>query len=205
MNYSEIKSLALNYADRADDVEVAASFDNMLRLVEAKINRVLQVRGQTKRAYILTAADTAIYKVPPDFAGVRTLTIKNEQTDVTGIVGEYVTPEMFNLLVAGNAEKFIYTIFGNNIQISPVYDAKYLEILYYARVIPLSTTETQNFIGDSYPDAYIFGLLVEINSFVKDFEAASAWDVRFRQVLDEMDLESSKDQWSSPSLQIKVA
>lgn len=205
MNYSDIKSLALNYADRLDDAEVTSSFDSMLRLVEAKINRVLQVRGQTKRAYIQTEADKDIYALPPDFAGMRTLTIKVNQTDSNGTIATYRTPEMFSLLVSANAEEFMYTIFGNNIQISPKYDSQYLEMLYYSRVIPLSATATQNFISDSYPDAYIFGALVEINSFVKDFESASAWDGRFKQVLDEMDFESSKDQWSSPSLQIKVA
>lgn len=205
MNYSEIKSLALNYADRADDIDVESAFNNMLRIVEAKINRVLQIRGQSKRAYIHTEKDRSIYCLPPDFAGMRTITVKVNSTDSHGTVGTYATPEMFSLLVAANTETFTYTIFGNNVQINPTYDAQYLELLYYSRIVPLTTTDPENFVSKSYPDAYIFGVLVEINSFVKDFESASAWDGRFKQVLDEMDIESEKDHWSSPSLQIKVA
>jgi hypothetical protein len=202
MNYSEIKALALNYADRADDTEVVASFDNMLKIVEAKLNRVLQVKGQTKRAYIATEAGKAIYTLPPDFAGMRTITVKANITDNSGTIGQYRTPEMFSAEISG--ETFIYTMFGDVLQVNPTYDAQYFEILYYSKVTPLNSGIMQNFIGDSYPDAYIFGLLVEISAFVKDFESATAWDSRFRQVLDEMDFESSQDQWSSPSLQVRV-
>lgn len=205
MNYSTIKSTVLSYADRADDTEVVAAFDSFLAIVESKLNRVLQTRGLTKKAYIPTVEDKTIYALPPDFSGVRILTVKNSVSDSAGTVVGYRTPEVFNASISGNTETLIYTLYGNNLQVYPAQTDKYLELIYYARITPLNSVDNQNVLSDIYPDAYIFGLLVEVNSFVKDFESASAWNDRYERVIGEMDFESDKDQWSSPSLQIKVA
>ena len=64
----------------------------------------------------------------------------------------------------------------------------------------MSTNLTTNWLYDSNPDAYVFGILVDINSFVKDAEASTLWDGRFQQAMSEITLNDAKSTWSGTSL-----
>jgi len=50
----------------------------------------------------------------------------------------------------------------------------------------------------------LFGILVEITSFVKDETAAGLWNSRFTSTLDEITLDDDKVSWSGTSLQARI-
>jgi hypothetical protein len=202
MNYSEIVSTALAYADRADNTYVSSNIDNFLRIVESRVNRSLRTAKQTKRAQIVTSADTYFYALPTDFAGLR-----NAESVIETQRGnyEYVTPEKINVHITNNLSEKVYTIIGRSLQICPPLDDTILEINYYQRIIPLDSTNDTNWLSEYAPDAYIQGLLVEINSFVKDADASSLWDARFNLTVAELDLEDAKDRWSGPPPMIRIS
>ena len=50
----------------------------------------------------------------------------------------------------------------------------------------------------------IFGLLVEINAFVKDASTAAAWDQRFKEALAEIKEDDQISRWSGPPLVIRT-
>lgn len=201
MNYSDIVDTALAYADRTDSTEVASRIDKFLRVVEARVNRVLQTRMQSKRAQIVTTEGQEFYGLPDDFAGLRDIEIvvdNNRQTL------QFMAPEALSLHINSSGVTPAYTIIGNSIRVWPQGGNQVIEILYYQRIIPLSSTATENWLSKISPDAYIQGLLVEINTFVKDADAAALWDGRFRQTLADMELEDSWDRWSGPTMSVRL-
>lgn len=204
LTYTDIIATALDYADRADDADVVNRMDVFLRVVEARVNRILQTGRQSKRAYVFTTNDNIFYSLPEDFAGMRNILLKDAAQSTSGIVLDYVNPEVFNTYAANNSRSGIYTIVSCSLYVWPYEDNKVLEITYYQQVPPLSETITTNWLSKISPDAYIQGLLVEISSFVKDQESMSLWDSRFRQTLVDMQYEDDIDRWSGPTPSTRV-
>jgi hypothetical protein len=197
MLYADIVASALSYSDRYDAPEVVAQVDNFLRMVEARVNRVLQTRRQSRRAELVTTAGQDTYGLPPDFAGLR---------NIEYIVGtkkypmKFMAPEMLDIHALNNGATYAYTILGNSISVFPTDGNNIIEITYFQQLVPLTSAAPENWLSRISPDAYIQGLLVEINAFVKDAEASAIWEQRFRNTLADIQTEDSEDRWSGPSL-----
>ena len=200
MNLQEIHDAVKLYSDRSDVNDITV----YLRIVESRINRKLQTRNQCKRAHIVTTKGKEFYALPADFAGMRDICIRPSIDSVDRTSLEYVAPVAMNSMIAQGTGSTSYTIIGNDVRLGADYDGRILEVIYYQRVLPLSETAPSNWVSESYPEAYIQGLMVEVCSYAKDPEAATMWEGRFVSTLDEMEFEDAVDRWSGPTLATKV-
>lgn len=207
MNYTEIVETALSYSDRSDK-EVTDRMDNFLRIVEARINRNLKTMDMAVRTLLSTTEGTEFYTLPSDFSGLRDIELRESASSRTRNTLQYLSPEQMNQRSSASdvgRNAVYYTLVANQIQIMPPQEAgKIMEIVYYRRVIPLTESEQENWVSIINPDVYIFGLLVEISSFVKDKEAAALWDSRFTTMLEEVKVEDGDSRWSGTSLTVRV-
>jgi len=80
---------------------------------------------------------------------------------------------------------------------------KIIEIVYYQKLVPLTSLATTNWLSASHPDVYTFGLLVEISSFVKDAEAKALWDARFMDAVAAIQTDDDRIRWSGTPLTIR--
>lgn len=211
MNYTEIKETALNYADRQDS-EVIDNIDNFLKIVESRVNKLLKVQKQTMRTKVLTVADQEYYGLPDDFGGLRDIEVSDFAGDTRNTL-RYLNPEQMNsaasqsdLNRSGNikSQAGYYTIIANQLQIYPPQDGLVLEIIYYQNIAPLTEASPTNWLSDSNPDCYIFGLLTEINAFVKDAATSGLWDGRFKTALAEITKDDKDTRWSGTPLSIRI-
>ena len=201
MNYADIVNLTLGYADR-QDTEVTSRIDLFMRVTEARVNRVLMTLDMSNRAKTPMDANTEYYSLPTNYSVMRSIKVINNTNSASRVTLLQVNPEqMANLVNNGETQFPCYTIISGNIHVQPFYDSDHsLEIDYFQTLPPLSSSVTTNWLSDSNPDAYVFGLLVEINSFVKDGEATALWDGRFQQAMSEITLNDAKSTWSGTSL-----
>ena len=63
MIYSEIVDLALGYSDRQDS-EVISRIDLFLKIVEARVNRLLMTMDMSARAHTIMNSSTEFYTLP---------------------------------------------------------------------------------------------------------------------------------------------
>jgi hypothetical protein len=208
MNYTEIKDMALGYADR-QDTEITGKMDLFLKMVESRINRALET--QTMIATVQTTipdADTFEYTLPTDFLSIKDIKIVNLDNENYSYPLEMSSPERVTTFRLDGSDQRIYAIIGNTVQIcSNPYDATLnlaLEISYYQKLPALTSLVTTNWVSTNHPDAYIFGLMVEINSYVKDAEATMLWENRFNGVIAEITSQDLRYLWGGPTLKIKV-
>ena len=206
MRYDEIVSAAMRISDRTDDDgEVLAIIDTFFRLVESRVNKLVNVQEQTRRAVMVTDENQEYFGLPFDFSGLRDIEVKTSLTDPTRYTPGYLSPEQMNNHVTIESSKFAYTIIDGQIQLNPTTEDCVLEIVYYAKLLPLDAQSIQeNWLSIEAPDIYIFGLLVEISSFVRDSEAAGLWDSRFIQEIQNMNTHDQETRWSGTALQIKL-
>jgi hypothetical protein len=206
MKYSEIVNLALTYSDRSDR-EVVNRIGDFLHVVESRVNRQLKTQRMTARTVTILAADQEYYALPGDFAGMRDIEIRQNLEAVRRLSLTYVTPENLNN-IAGlgySGPSCFYTIVANQLQIFPRQLSGIIEIVYYRRLPHLADTSAaeSNWLSEYNPDVYVFGLLVEISSFVKDPDAAILWDKRFLDALGEVSFDDQVSRWSGQTLTIR--
>ncbi len=201
MNYTQIVDTALSYSDR-EDLEVTSRIDLFMRIVESRMSNELEVGGQALRALINTVTDQVYYGLPADFSALRDIQVQAlDGTEKETL--SYLTPEQMNTVDSGSklAGPY-YTLVAGQLQIFPTQKDKALEVIYYARIPELTSTATTNWVSELNPQSYIFGLLVEINAFVKDAGATSIWEQRFMAELKSIKQHDSRSRWSGTPLTV---
>lgn len=201
MNYEEIVNLALSYSDRTDS-DITNRMGDFISIVEARINRALRINQMATRSVIITLAEQEQFGLPKDFAGIRDIEVR-EKDATKGTTAYYLNPEQMNKASANDGNIY-YCIIANQIQLYPPQDDNVLEIVYYKLLDHLTETNNTNWLSMRYPDSYVFGLIVEIESFVKNMTGAEMWNQRFESALAEMVHEDQIDRWSGTPLTIKV-
>ena len=196
--------MALNFADREYHTKIIDRMDNFLRMVESRINRKIKQEGLTARATITTVADQEYYGLPADFSSLIDIEIKESVIATVRQTLIYRTPAKLNdyANVAETNDAVYYTLINNQLQIIQPQDGRTIEIVYHMKVPELTSVDDENDVSINDPDCYIAGLLVEINSFVKDANAASIWDTRFKEILGEMDFNDFKRKYNGAQLEI---
>ena len=197
MDYTEITGLARDYSDRKNDPEVLAAVDSFLRIIEAKINRRLAVQKAIDTKNIKLYANQAFYDLPLDCLSIADLYFKSLIDDKKRVTLEYRPPAKLNDHTREGDKREFYTIIGNRIRISPIPNEDFaaqftLGVDFYLRVAPLTRENPSNYISVFNIDCYLFGMMAEINAFVKDAEAFILWDNRFNTVIDEIDVQNVK-------------
>ena len=203
MNYQQIKETALRYADRSD-IDVIDRIDDFLAIVEARINSTIRIGNQSKRAAILVNTVTSYLGLPTDFLAMRDIQLSSDAFNSDPKTMAYFSPEQMNKLRDQEGTTLAYTIIADQLQVYPMIDGSILEIVYYTRVPALTLTNPDTWLSAVAPNVYVFGLLVEINAFVKDATASELWDKRFLSELDNIKYMDQLDRWSGTALQIRI-
>lgn len=204
MNYQQIIELALSYSDRTDS-DITNRMGDFVDIVEARLNRSLRVGQMATQTLVVPEDDQTVFGLPVNYGGMRSISVQSK--DGTGnTTAEYVTPDQMNLVEnAGTAVSgLFYTMLANEIQIYPPQNDKVLSVIYYKRLDGINDVEDTNWISDRYPDCYVFGLLVEIESFVKNPAGADLWNQRFQAAVGEIEQEDQLDRWSGTPLTIRA-
>ena len=205
MNYGEIKSIAQSYTDRYDQ-ELVAAIPAFTKIVEGKINNALRTGEQAVRAQIWLLRDEEYYGLPSDWGGARDVEILTQGTRTGGRTLTYLAPEEMNKLSrkhSGRNRHNYYTIIAGQIQIAPPTDNEVLEIVYYQRLPALVDDADSNWLTVKNPDAYVFGMCVEIAAFAKDDLAFQAYDARFKEALGNVTQEDQITRWSGPAHRVQ--
>lgn len=207
MNYQEIYDAAIAYADRYDQ-EVADNISTFIILTEARVNRLLKTREQSARAYILTTDDSAYYALPPDYAGLRHISLNSSTpSDEDNIVSPiyFVNPEQLDAFQS-YAGKAYYTILADQIKVFPCLSAGgSIELVYYQKVPGLNVSDNTNWLSDSHPDIYIAGMAGEISLFAKDYDIADGWFSRMTNAVNELENADIKERWGGDPLVMRTA
>jgi len=199
MNYEQIKTLALSYADE-EGTEAIVNMDNFLRIVESRVNRELAVQKMVVESETAIVVGQSKYGLPEDFGGIRDIEVYTPP-DGTKTTLKYFSPEQMNNNTSGQPA---YTIIADQVEIVPTVEGQALRIAYYRRIPPLSETEDENWVSIDNPDLYVFGLMTEISAFNKDADSTNIWNSRFSEAIDAIRQYDSKARWSGTALQIRV-
>jgi hypothetical protein len=205
MNYNDIISLALGYSDQ-ENTEVIDKMDMFMKVVESRINRYLATQDMAVWSYTTLVTDLHIYQLPEDWLSLRAIRISSILTPANGYTLNEINQPQMDMAINTNTGGPYYSIVSKSLYLASIPDPLLynLEINYYQRIASLTSTNTENWVSLNNPDCYLFGLMVEINSFVKDAEATALWEQRFTGALAEIHEQDHRATWSGTPLFTQV-
>lgn len=201
--YAELQTSVADYLARSD---LTLSVPTFIRLCEVHAQRQLRVRKMEKRSVASTqdgGGDPSAYlAVPSDFLEARSFTL---QTDPK-IVMAYQAPNMLDTnYTTGSGRPEAFTIIGDNFKFGPTPDAVYtVELIYYAAIDPLTSTNTTNWLLTGYPDIYLYGALCEAAPYIKDDARIAVWMGLYDRAISEIKGEDARARWGGSALSARV-
>ncbi len=167
--YSELVTEMEAWLNRTD---LTARIPSFVKLFESRFNRLVRVPAMETTSTATLSVQTLT--LPTDFLQARALYLETDPISVL----EYMAPQQFRQTWAANAsgQPLVYTIEGSDLVFGPVPDGNYtLTINYFQRLPALTSSNTTNWLLDSYPDIYLYGSLCMADAFLRDEDQVAKW------------------------------
>lgn len=198
--YTELKASVADWLNRTDLTSVIPDF---IALAEAQIERTLRTRQMIVRA--TASIDTEYSAVPGDF--LETKSIKLNTNPVTALTFESVDAlddlKSTTYISAGKPQYF--SIVGGQIRVLPVPDNSYTaELIYYAKLSKLSSTNATNWLLTQAPDVYLYGSLMQAAPYLKDDARIPVWAAIYTRGLEELQIADDRGATSGGSIMMRA-
>jgi hypothetical protein len=201
MNYGEFKTLLTRYLKREDLTDLYASW---FEFTCSRIDMQLRLQEQEYRA--ITKPTSQYVSLPPDFIEMRSL-----QSSLNGGTPlEYVTAKQIdlrNLASVPPGKTCYYTIFNNQVELiaPPSEDSELtLEMIYYAKLVPLTQDSASNKVLEAYPNLYLYGCMLEAANFLKDEQDLKNYAQLWRDYSTELNNKQSAGRHSASNLRMRA-
>jgi hypothetical protein len=190
--YEGLKASVADFLNRAD---LTASIPDFITLAEAQMQRrfvsrlkqglSLPRRLVTRNASFAVTNGGETIAIPEDFAGPISFQLPASPQNIELA---YLDENAFQSEKASQRwvgpPKF-YTVVGSVLQIFPVADQAYTGTLVYINRLP-AVASSANWVLTDYPDAYLYGALVQSAPYLKDDARITTWGTLFTAAIDDI-------------------
>jgi hypothetical protein len=199
-NYTDLQASVAAYLGRSDLTAVIPDF---IRFAEIRLSRDLRTRSMLKSATAPTVAADARVALPTDFLEIRDLFVQgNPRMPVT-----YLSPSAFTRDARADESGLpvFYTVLASEFQFAPIPDTVYtLEILYYAQPTVLSGSNPSNVFLANYPDALLYGALIEAEPYLINDARSNTWATLYDRAIKNISDADQGGEYSGIPLQMKL-
>jgi hypothetical protein len=194
-NYSELQTAVGNWLNRSD---LTSYVPDLIMLGEARIYRKLRIRAM-ETALNSTIA-SGVIAVPATYVELKSARIDGTpvqpltRTSVDNIYHKYPTRSADGMpnQIAREGSNFIF---------GPYPDSTYtVKGIYYARLTPLSVSNTTNWFTANAPDLLLWAALAEAEVFLKNDERTIVWEAKYQAAAKDVQDEDSKENNSGSPL-----
>lgn len=161
MNYSELKD-NISYLHRSDITSGDVIVDTFIDLFEAHVNRTLRCVEMEANS-TQTPTDQYI-AFPTDFLELKSIRLNGSSKRLL----EYRTPAQIDALGMTTGIPTYYTVRDGQFEIAPSGAGYSIDLFYFSKITPLSSTDTTNWLIESHPDYYLAGMLLQGYIYTRD-------------------------------------
>jgi hypothetical protein len=200
LTYSDLQSAVADYAWRGD---MTTQIPLFIQMTETEVAQ--RVRRTTATAVISVSGYSN--PLPSDCQEVRAVRIYSSnpyQSSPLYLVSPDMLAEFAQLSNTTGIPQYAY-ILGNNIVLSPTpTSTSTLEVIYYQKLVPLSSTNTSNVVLAERPDIYLFGALKNAAIFLKDPDKVQLYTPPFEAAVQQLNNEREREEYSASMRPIRV-
>lgn len=205
MTYNEIISLALSISDR-EDSDLPARLDGFLLLIESEVNRVLRSLEKETSIILPYIADNIYqYSLPTDYDEMRFIGLITGSDRSSKIPYDFCNPEQISWAKKNQCGDKFYSFNENKLEIYPALSSTQAIFLTYMQKVPaLNSINITNWLSIKHPDLYVFGLLMIISLFAKDWVSSDRFSVSFDEIVNQIFQKDLTTKYSGNSLRTRV-
>ncbi len=206
------QGLCTAVADMLNRQDLTTGIPNFVQLATTRIQRDM---ARVKHPYMMTHSQASVVQnytpLPNDFVAMYQLMDQD-----TSQVIDYLSPEQTKQIMSQGfipqtqndypytlpyvvtttaGVPIYYTILGNRLRIIPTPGTTApttLDMWYYNRLLPLNTTNPQNWVLTRYPDLYLYGALVHSAPYLKADERVQLWESAYQTILRDIEVEADR-------------
>jgi len=195
-SYANLKQAIENFSHRTD---ISNVIDNFIELAENDIDKRLMLRNNELRATATMSTTDRFLALPDRFLKMRRLTLINGSLNYEI---EYRGSESMPIQDSAGRPKY-FTV-TSQLEFDRVADSAYtLEMSYFSRLVPLTSSNTSNDVLTDYPDLYLWGCLTQLALWEKDLEQFQVYQSKFDNAMSEANKQERKGRYGTAPRMIK--
>ncbi|MGB5336346.1 MAG: hypothetical protein WBN07_12055 [Woeseiaceae bacterium] len=190
-NYTTLQTAVITELDRTGNTEFTTAVPDFITRAEAKMNRVLRLREMEDVTTDTYSAATSSYadrsmSLPARYIELLNLEHKVATADDTTYEPViFVAPaDMPKYYTTSSAGDLYYTL-RDAIEYSHAVGVDHTIRFHYLKKLDIAT-DTTNWLLTNYPDAYLYGALVEASVFIVDDQRAVGWLALFKAAMEDL-------------------
>ena len=179
-NYSQLKTDVKSWLARTDLTD--PELDNFISIALSRLNRLLRIGGmETESDLTLDAREVDL---PDDFRGLRAIRIAGDSTYEL----RHLSPEQINNReLTGTGLPCFFTIRNSKLVLDKTPDQSYTaKIHYFQKFLPLSDSNTTNWLTDNAPDLLLWGCLCAAGKYIQDPDVMGLYKTNFDEAIAEL-------------------
>lgn len=195
-NFTELQTAFDNWEN---DTIAQARYPEFIALFEAWANSRIRTNLQITSTNLTMSDGNGT--LPSDYLEYRRVTrltaIPQDMTYVTPAYLQIIYPDTIQQIfpVQQRIPSAFFTIENLTLKVRPKDDSSQVQVLYYAKIPALTAAAPTNWLLTNYPNAYLFGSLMEAELYRRNYERAAMWKGRRDEILaDIYDADSVDDQ-----------
>tara|TARA_R110001599_G_scaffold14046_2_gene61968 strand:- start:794 stop:1414 length:621 start_codon:yes stop_codon:yes gene_type:complete len=198
--YTELKSAVADWLLRDDLTAVLPSF---ISLAEAGLNRQARHWRMEKRSS--ATLDSQYSALPADFLQPIRLSLTSGTTFELELASQADIVDMRSLAANNTGRPRYYALTAGEIEVFPTPGDNYtLELAYVARVPALSDSNADNWLLTYYPDAYLYGTLLQAAPYLKDDERVGLWKSLYDGAVSGIIADGERAKFGGSGLRVKI-
>lgn len=188
-NILELKAALADYTTRSD-----LPLNTLIALTEAKFASTIKHRLAERYTEIPVATGVASFPLPVDFQEGRNLQIAHQPLTLASIDSLNAEP--------GDTNR--YAIVGTTVRLQsrPAKDVA-VGLTYYARVPALTEAAPTNWLLSTFPDVYLYGVLLEYAIWAQDQDKQAAYGTLLAAALGNLNTDHARGSFSGSTLQTR--
>jgi len=198
--YSDLKTTVANYLGRSD---LTTQIPDFITLAELRLSRDIRTRRMLKTATATMTVNDSTVGLPSDFIGIRDIFIDGTPRYTIN----YLSPSTFSrdARTATSGLPTFYTLRSNEFEFAPKPDSAYtLQMLYYFKPSALSDSNTTNEFLANYPDALLYGTLLEAEPYLYNDNRTVVWANLYNQSINSINSSDEESEYAGVPLVMSV-
>ena len=198
--HSDLKTSVANYLGRSD---LTSQIPDFITLAELRLSRDIRTRRMLKTATATMTAGDATVGLPSDFLAIRDVFVQGSPRTTVS----YLSPSSFSANSRADEQGLpvFYTLRSNEFEFAPKPDSGYtLQMLYYYKPIALSDSNTSNEFLANYPDALLYGSLLEAEPYLMNDARAQTWSSLYNQSIARINTSDEESEFAGVPLVMAV-
>lgn len=197
--YSELKAAVADWLHRTD---LTAMVPDFITLAESVLSADIRSRHMETRTTIACTASNAFVAIPSDIVEMRRIVV----TDASPRrVLKYVTPDELTTDYSFDrvGVPAVFAVIGEEIELAPIPDSAYtLEVVYAQRIPALSDINPTNWLLTQYPNAYLYGALLQAQPYIVNDARIPAIQQMYGQIVQSI---NTVDYYTGTTMRVRAS